>query len=139
MSELKLRIPYADVDQMGFVYYANYLVYFERARTEFLREYGLIYKEIEAKGIYLPVSESFCKYITPAHYDDVITIRTNLSNIGFASIEFEYEVFCEQKTIMTGRTKHPFVNSKFRPTKIPEEFKKIMEKENGKKNCCCRR
>jgi acyl-CoA thioester hydrolase len=127
MNEIKIRIPYADTDQMGTVYYANYLVYFERGRTEWLREKGLEYKALEAKGVYLPVNESSCRYLSPARYDDLITVKTVLKDMGFASIEFEYSIECGERKIVTGRTKHPFVNSDFKPVRIPKELSAILK------------
>ena len=130
MSELQIRISYSDTDQMGMVYYANYLVYFERGRTEWLREKGLAYKELEDKEIFLPVLESNCKYLSPARYDDLITVKTTLSELRFASIEFSYEIFCGSRNIVTGRTKHPFVNKAFKPIRIPLWVKsKLMQFE----------
>ena len=74
--DMEYRVPYADTDQMGVVYYANYLEYFERSRTEMLRAAGLPYSELEKKGIILPVSEAYCKYLGPARYDDLPTFRS---------------------------------------------------------------
>ncbi|MCB4792324.1 MAG: acyl-CoA thioesterase [Elusimicrobia bacterium] len=128
VNEINIRVPYADTDQMGMVYYANYLVYFERGRTEWLRERGLSYKDLESKGIYLPVIEAHCKYVSPARYDDLITVRTILSEISFASIIFNYEVTAGEKALVKGSTKHPFVNKDLRPVKIPEEIKVVLEK-----------
>lgn len=137
-SELVIRVSYADTDQMGMVYYANYLVYFERGRTEWLREHGINYKKLEDRGVLLPVAESYCKYIAPARYDDILTVKTKVSKLGFASAEFEYEVFRQEVLIMTGWTKHPFVNKEFRPIKAPVEIKNILEKSDAQKDHCCR-
>jgi acyl-CoA thioester hydrolase len=129
MKEIELRVPYADTDQMGMVYYANYLIYFERGRTEWLRARGLNYKDLESKGVYLPVIEANCKYISPARYDDLITIQTKLAEISFASIKFEYEIISNNRSLAKGSTKHPFVNKDFRPIKIPGEIKAVLEKK----------
>ena len=128
---MQIRIPYADTDQMGMVYYANYFIYFERGRTEWLREFGYTYKELEKEGTFLPVIESSCKYISPAKYDDVIIVKTEIEKIGYASIEFKYEVFLGGKIIAQGSTKHPFVDRNFRPTRIPKEFRAILEKAHA--------
>ena len=74
------RVIYADTDNMGIVYHANYLKWFEVGRTEMFRYYGLTYKAIEGKGFYLPVSEVYCKFLSPAEYDDVITIETSVTH-----------------------------------------------------------
>ena len=130
VSEISIRVPYADTDQMGMVYYANYYVYFERGRTEWLRDKGLEYRSLEAKGIYLPVVESSCRYRSPARYDDLITVRTEVSGVGACSIEFSYTVTSGDNKIAEGRTKHPFVNIKMKPVRIPQEIQEILGTEN---------
>ena len=137
MNEITIRVPYADTDQMGMVYYANYLVYFERGRTEWLREKGLNYRDLERNEVYLPVIEASCRYIAPARYDDLITVRTKLGGNGFASIKFEYEIMLDGKILVKGTTKHPFVNKYMKPVKIPQEIKAVLEKSNVKKNPDC--
>jgi acyl-CoA thioester hydrolase len=128
-STINIRVPYADTDQMGMVYYANYYVYFERGRTEWLRDKGLEYRSLEAKGIYLPVVESSCRYRSPARYDDLITVRTEVSDVGACSIEFFYIVTLGKNKIAEGKTKHPFVNSSMKPVRIPSEIQKLLEPE----------
>ena len=126
MHQITLRVPYADTDQMGVVYYANYLVYFERARTEWLRTLGITYKQLESDECYLPVSECSIKYLLSAKYDDLLTICTTLTKIGAASIIISYEIFCDDKKIAIGLTTHPFVNSVFKPVKIPQKIRQIL-------------
>ncbi|MDR1523533.1 MAG: acyl-CoA thioesterase [Endomicrobium sp.] len=128
MNKLKLRISYADTDQMGMVYYANYLKYFERGRTELLREVGVNYKELEAKGFYLPVLSAECKYISPAKYDDVIIVETKIQEVTAASITCYYEVKLGEKILVIGKTKHPFVNKDLKPMRIPKDIKEVLEK-----------
>ena len=134
VSEISIRVPYADTDQMGMVYYANYYVYFERGRTEWLRGRGLEYRSLEAKGIFLPVVESSCRYRSPARYDDLIIVRTEVSGIGACSIEFCYTVTLGGNNIAEGRTKHPFVNNNMKPVRIPSEIQKILEMESVKES-----
>jgi acyl-CoA thioester hydrolase len=86
MNFITIRIAYADTDQMGVVYYGNYLTFFERGRTELLREIGLEYTKIEERGYYLPVIYAECKYVSSAKYDDLITVETSLTDITAASI-----------------------------------------------------
>jgi len=124
---IDIRVPYADTDQMGVVYYANYLVYFERGRTEWLRQKGISYKELEAQGIFLPVVEAVCSYKAPARYDDNITVRTTLATLGMASAEFRCEVLLNGVTLATGHTKHTFVDTTFRPIRIPTALRSILE------------
>ncbi|MDR2066742.1 MAG: acyl-CoA thioesterase [Endomicrobium sp.] len=131
MSKLNLRISYADTDQMGMVYYANYLRYFERGRTELLREIGINYKELEEKGFYLPVLTAECKYISPAKYDDVIIVETRIYEVTAASITCYYEVKLDEKLLVIGKTKHAFVNKDLKPVRIPKDIKEILEKHLG--------
>ncbi|MDR2436473.1 MAG: acyl-CoA thioesterase [Endomicrobium sp.] len=128
MNSLNIRIAYADTDQMGMVYYGNYLTFFERGRTELLREIGLEYKAIEARGFYFPVIHAECKYLAPAKYDDVIKVETKLSEITAASITCSYEVKCNGRLLVTGKTKHPFVNKDLKPVRFPNDIKKVLEK-----------
>jgi acyl-CoA thioester hydrolase len=128
---MQIRVPYADTDQMGMVYYANYLVYFERGRTEWLREHGLTYRDLEEKGFYFPVIECSVKYNASARYDDMITVRTVLSDIGSASVEFTYEIVRDDKQLATGKTRHPLVNKGFRPVRIPADIRTVLEKARG--------
>ena len=91
-TEIQYRVPYADTDQMGVVYYANYLVYFERLRNELLREDGLPYYEIEKLGIMLPVIEAVCKYRNPARYDDMLAFSGWVDEIKGVKIKICCEV-----------------------------------------------
>lgn len=113
---------------MGIVYYAEYLHFFERARSEYIRHFGMSYAEIEKKGILLPVREVECRYRSPARYDDLILIRAAVSEWGRASLVFVYEIWDEGKTrlLAEGMTKHALVNDEGRPAPIPEWFKSLM-------------
>ena len=87
-----MRVAYADTDQMAMVYHANYLVWFERGRTEAMRELGLAYAALEARGLLLPVVEAGIRFRAPARYDDVLAIETVVATLGPASIGFRYRV-----------------------------------------------
>ncbi|MDR0977813.1 MAG: acyl-CoA thioesterase [Endomicrobium sp.] len=128
MNSLQLRISYADTDQMGMVYYANYLTFFERGRTELFRNIGINYKIIEERGFYFPVIHAECRYLSPAKYDDIIEIETKISDITAASITYNYEIKCRGKLLVTGKTKHPFVNKDLKPVRFPKDIKEILEK-----------
>ncbi|MDR1195252.1 MAG: acyl-CoA thioesterase [Endomicrobium sp.] len=125
---LQIRVSYADTDQMGMVYYGNYLTYYERGRTELLREIGLEYKIIEERGFYFPVIYAECNYRAPAKYDDLITVETRLSEVTAATITCSYIIKNEDKILVTGKTKHPFVNKSFKPVRFPQDIKEIIEK-----------
>ena len=87
-----LRVRYADVDAMGYAYYAHYLRWFEIGRTEFLRSLGTTYREVEEGGVSFPVTEAFVKYLSPARYDELIEIRTRVAFVKRASLKLEYEI-----------------------------------------------
>ena len=116
------RVIYGDTDKMGVVYYSNYLRWFEMGRTEFFRYLGLTYKEIEEKGIFLPVAEAYCKYLYPAHYDDVLIIETSLDTSVKASMKFNYLILSEQgNTILAkGKTRHAFTDRSGRVVRPPK-------------------
>lgn len=101
-SETTIRVRYAETDQMNVVYYGNYAQYFEVGRVESIRQLGLSYKDMEAMGIILPVVELTAKYLRPAHYDDLLTIRTILKELPTNHrIEFHQEVYNEQGKLLT--------------------------------------
>ncbi|MFU8779474.1 MAG: acyl-CoA thioesterase [Kiritimatiellia bacterium] len=101
-----VRVPYADVDQMGVVYYANYLVYFEMARNALLREAGMPYTQMEQDGVMLPVVEAHCEYHLPAKYDDLITVCSACLPFDGVRLRIQYEVYREDTRLMTGYTHH---------------------------------
>ena len=103
-GEIQIRVRYAETDRMGLLHHANYLVYFEQARTELLREHHGAYKELEDQGYYLVIARAEIKYKSPAHYDDVLTIRTTVTRTTPIRIEHKYEVFREGTLICEGAT-----------------------------------
>ncbi|MCL2144404.1 MAG: acyl-CoA thioesterase [Endomicrobia bacterium] len=133
-NSLQIRVSYADTDQMGMVYYGNYLTFFERGRTELLREAGLEYKVIEKRGFYFPVIYAECKYLAPAKYDDLITIETKLTELTAASITCSYTVKNGDKILVSGKTKHPFVNKLLKPVRFPQDIREILEKNLEESN-----
>ena len=92
-GEIQIRVRYAETDQMGLLHHANYLVYFEQARTELLRQSGGNYKDLEDRGFFLVISKVEVKYKSPAYYDDVLTIRTTVTRATPVRLEHRYEVF----------------------------------------------
>ncbi|MBX9851427.1 MAG: acyl-CoA thioesterase [Cytophagaceae bacterium] len=127
--DVQVRVRYAETDRMGYVYYGNYATYLEVARVETLRYIGISYKEIEDSGIMLPVGEYKTKFIKPAKYDDLLTIRTYIKNKPGVRIVFEYEVFNQDNVLLnTAETTLVFVNSQTgRPCQAPEQLLKMME------------
>jgi acyl-CoA thioester hydrolase len=128
-TDVQIRVRYSETDQMGYVYYGNYAAYFEVARTEAFRQLGIHYKEMEASGVMMPVLEMKTKFVRPAKYDDLLTIRLFLKhNPTAARIKFEYEVFNEAQELLTiGETTMVFVDMKTgRPVPTPQEIQQIM-------------
>lgn len=128
---IELRVRYAETDQMGVVYYANYLIWFEVVRTEFFRDKGIEYRKLEEEDrIYLPVVESYCRYKAPLKYDDLVTVIAKLTDIGNMRITFEYEVKKQDRVTAIGETKHAFINEKGEPIPIPPKIRKVLEQKS---------
>ena len=124
-----IRVRYGETDQMGVVYHGNYASYFEIARTEWLRNLGVTYKELENKGIMLPVISLFFNFIKSAKYDDVLTIIVILKKNPLVKIEFDYEIYNQKKEkISTGNSILAFMDMKTnKPLRCPDY---ILEKLN---------
>jgi acyl-CoA thioester hydrolase len=120
----KIRVRYSETDRMGFVYYGNYAQYFEVARVEALRNLNLSYKELEENGIMLPVRSFSIDYFKPAHYDDLLTIETLITDLPTAKIKFSYTTFNEQKVLLNKATVElVFMDAKTgKPTRPPSQF-----------------
>ncbi|AMV26161.1 Acyl-CoA thioester hydrolase YbgC [Gemmata sp. SH-PL17] len=103
-GEIQIRVRYAETDRMGLLHHANYLVYFEQARTELLRGRHASYKELEDQGYFLVVAKAEVKFKNPAHYDDVLTIRTTVTRTSAVRLEHKYEVFRDGVLITEGAT-----------------------------------
>lgn len=129
IHSVNLRVRYQETDQMGVVYYANYYVWFEVARTEYFRNLGFPYRNLEKEGIYLVVVNSSCQYKQPAHYDDQITVKSRISSIKNTSFIFEYEVEREKDILAVGKTVHVFINRKGKPVKIPAKVRELIERQ----------
>ena len=116
------RVIYGDTDQMGVVYYANYLRWFERGRSEFLRQIGLPYATIEAAGLHFPVAEVTCRYAQSARYDDVIDIATTLVDLSRAYLVFDYQISrqADQLSLATGSTKHACIDHEGQVKRLPK-------------------
>jgi acyl-CoA thioester hydrolase len=124
-SETKVRVRYAETDQMNVVYHGNYAQYFEVGRVEAIRQLGLSYKDLEATGIIMPVIEWKARFLRPAHYDDLLTVRTALKEWPTGSrIEFHQEVYNEKgKLLTTGNVILYFLRSDtMEKTEMPEEM-----------------
>jgi acyl-CoA thioester hydrolase len=127
--DFEVRITYSETDRMGVIYYANYLVFFERGRTEFLRSLGLRYRDLEEKQqIFLPAMDSYVQYLHPGRYDDLIRVRTFISEMGGAHLSFRYEITLVDTGLLIakGTTQHAVVNRQWKPTRIPPSLRKLL-------------
>lgn len=127
--ETRIRVRYADTDQMGIVYNGKYLEYFEVGRTELIRACGLSYREFEASGTRLPLVEAHCRYHQPAEYDDVLAVRAEVRELPRSTLRIAYEIRRESDGIMitTGYTTHAFLDvATLRPVRPPASFLDAM-------------
>ncbi|MBI5155407.1 acyl-CoA thioesterase [Candidatus Poribacteria bacterium] len=117
-----IRIVYRDTDQMGFVYYANYLVFMEIGRVELLRARAWSYRAMEEEGFRIPVLHAECDYLRPARYDDLLRVRTTLVEATRLRLSFQYEIHCDERRelIATGATRHAFMNTQGKPQRVTE-------------------
>jgi acyl-CoA thioester hydrolase len=113
------RVIYGDCDSMAIVYYANYLRLFEMGRTEFLRELGVTYREVEDRGFFLPITEAYLKYLKPALYDDLLTIETVIGFVKRASSRFDYVIYRGEDVMVQGYTIHACLDRKNRIVRLP--------------------
>jgi acyl-CoA thioester hydrolase len=125
--ETSLRVRYAETDQMGVVHHANYFVWMEIGRVEFVRARGVNYKELEeSEGIFLSVIECQCRYVYPARYDDEIVVKTEVTRSNPRTVEFSYEIRNQSRVLATGSTRHMWLNREMRPAKLPEHYRELL-------------
>ena len=138
MSQLKpdhwtsssFRVRYAETDQMGIVYYANYLVWFEIGRTDYCRQLGFAYREMEEQnGLYIMVAEARCRYKAPARYDDEILVRTCLRDVRKRVIVFGYEVYRlpDEEMLAEGETVHVITDRDGHPRALPQKYAELFD------------
>jgi acyl-CoA thioester hydrolase len=119
-GEIQIRVRYAETDRMGLLHHANYLVYFEQARTELLRDVGATYKDMEDGGYLLVLTKVEVRYRKPARYDDVLTIRTHVERVTFVRIDHRYEVLCDRELLAEGTSTLACVDREGRPQALPD-------------------
>lgn len=124
----ELRVRYGDTDQMGFAYYANHLYWFEIARTEWLRARGRSYRELEAEGISLPVTEASCRYFAPARYDDRLRLVAWIGELTRAVVRFDYRIenAAADRLLARGFTRHCFLGRDGRPVRIEGALRDLL-------------
>jgi acyl-CoA thioester hydrolase len=134
--EFSVRVTYADTDKAGIIYYANYLRYLEQGRTELMRSMGVRYRDLEVqRKLFLPAVEARCQYLAPSRYDDLLTVRTWISELGRASVTFECEVVDKElggKVVARVLSRHAVVTDLWRPARVPEDLRVLMAPFVGK-------
>lgn len=123
----EVRVRYADTDRMGYAYYANYLIWFEVGRNEWMRAQGLPYTAVEASGCILPVVSASVKYLRPAFYDDLLGVKTWVPERGRARVRFSYEVRRGEDLLVTGSTEHACTDGKGRVRRMPPELLEAID------------
>ena len=132
--ETEIRVRYAETDKMGIVHHSNYLVWFEAGRSDFCRDRGFSYKEMESDGLLMLVAESYLRYKAPAFYEDVLIIRTKVADIRSRSIRFVYEVFRpeDEMVLAEGETTHLVTDAEKKIKVIPEIYKTKLADDGGR-------
>jgi acyl-CoA thioester hydrolase len=135
VNEARIRVRYAETDQMGVVYHANHFIWFEVGRVEFLRQLGFSYKDMEQRdNCFIAVVDARCRYKAPALYDDEVIVRTRLKNIRESAIHFGYELVraSDGAVLAEGETTHIVADSQMRKTALPEKYMKVFREAAGK-------
>ena len=125
--DVPVRVRYADTDRMGIVYYGTYPQYFEIGRSEFMREKGFTYRQFEEMGYHLVVTGIDIKYHNAATYDDLLSVRTSISDVKSRGLTFHYEIFKDGAIIVEGHTKHICVDGGRKPVRIPSDVLEIFK------------
>jgi acyl-CoA thioester hydrolase len=127
--ETTVRVRYAETDQLGIVYHSNFLIWFEVGRVEAIRQMGLAYKQMELEDdCHILVAEAQCRYHHPARYDDVLRIRTRITEVRSRTIHFGYQVLHQEsgKLLATGETKHVVCGRNGRPRTLPQKYRRAF-------------
>ena len=135
VSESRLRVRYAETDQMGVVYHANHFIWFEIGRVDLMRQLGFTYRDLERDhGFFIPVVDARCRYKAPARYDDEIIVRTHLRNVRESMIHFGYELLRanDRELLAEGETMHLILDSQMKPAGLPENYLKAFRDAVGK-------
>jgi len=127
ISESRFRVRYAETDQMGMVYYANYLIWMEVGRSDFCRECGFSYRDLEREEkAYLTVAEATCRYLAPARYDDEILVETELARLKSRIVEFNYRIKSRATLLAEGRTVHVVIGTDGKPRTMPDRYLDLL-------------
>ena len=135
VNEARVRVRYAETDQMQVVYHSNYIIWFEVGRVELLRQIGFSYRDMEEQdGYHLPVAELRCRFKQPAKYDDMIVIKTRIANLRSMLIQFHYEIYREQDMtfLAEGETTHFAVDKSMQKASLPAKYMDPFRKAFGR-------
>ena len=134
VSESRVRVRYAETDQMGVVYHANHFIWFEIGRVDLMRQLGFTYRDMERDhGCFIPVVDARCRYKAPARYDDEIIVRTHLKNVRDSVIHFGYElVRADGELLAEGETTHMILDAKMKVVSLPANILKVFREAAGK-------
>jgi acyl-CoA thioester hydrolase len=128
ICETRLRVRYAETDQMGMVYYANYLIWMEVGRSDFCRQSGFSYRDLEREQhAYLTVAEANCRYLAPARYEDEIVVETELARLRSRVMEFAYRIKRGEMLLAEGRTVHVVIGADGRPRTMPDAYLNLLK------------
>ncbi|MHB1630246.1 MAG: acyl-CoA thioesterase [Bacilli bacterium] len=132
VTRSEIRVRYRETDQMAVAWHGNYIEWFEVARTDWLRNLGLSYRELEARGVLLPVLRVLCDYVRPARYDDILVIETKLQSYNGVRLAFSYiaRTFQEESVVAGGQTEHTFADAGLRPIRVARrepEIHRLLE------------
>lgn len=130
VTQSHFRVRYAETDQMGMAYYANYFVWMEIGRTEFCRECGFRYADLEREEhAFLPVAEADCRYLAPARYDDDVVVETQIARLNRRIVEFSYKIKSKHTLLAEGRTLHVIMGSDGKPRSLPDRYLEMLKSE----------
>jgi acyl-CoA thioester hydrolase len=135
VNETRLRVRYAETDQMGVVYHSNHFIWFEVGRVELLRQMGFSYRDMESQdNCFIAVAEAKCRYRAPARYDDEVMVRTELLNVRDSVVHFGYELrrAADGLLLAEGETTHIVTNAAMKITVLPEKYLKVFRAAVGK-------
>jgi len=134
IAESRARVRYAETDQMGVAYYANYFVWFEVGRSQYCNDCGFSYRDMEREtGLFLIVAEASCRYKNPARYEDELIIRTKVTESTRRTLRFSYEIErSDGAAVAVGETLHVLINAEGRPSSFPEKYLTLLRNDRGR-------
>jgi acyl-CoA thioester hydrolase len=135
ISETRVRVRYAETDQMGVVYHSNYFIWFEIGRVELIRQLGFAYRDMEqGDGLFIAVVDARCRYKAPARYDDEVIVRTHLTNVRESVVHFGYELVRanDDELLAEGETTHIVTDAQMKTTPLPKKYLKAFREAAGK-------